>query len=330
MVQQLTTPTGRSVSDVEAETLTCDSEEGARFPMTTVSSGVWAEAIPLETAHRCEEVSGTGATLQEQLNRHGYLREIPASYRATPMGAHFELHMEQGPILKMEKQKIGVVSSVQAYKWYTIEIEGRAAHTGTTPYEARADALLGAARMIAHSNKVCRELSALASTGILKLEPGSTNTNPNKVSFSLDVRAADNATVGAVEEQLKTDFARLASEEPLPLSVTWRTDSNSPAVKFDQECIDGRQDVGICSIGQQLLVPRHDQRGGSRQRLHEQTLPDYDDLRAKQEASATTQKSGRVTRLVPWALKCYVKVWSGTIEDSSTLNFDVANFGSVR
>ncbi|KAF2629264.1 amidase [Macroventuria anomochaeta] len=214
------------------------NEEGARFPMTMVSSGVWAEAISLEAAHGLKEVGGTRATLLSELKRQGYLGETPASYRATPMSAHFELHIEQGPILEMEKQKIGVVNGVQAYKWYTIEVEGRAAHTGTTPYGARADALLGAARMIAHSNKKGHELSALASTGILTLEPGSTNTIANKVSFSLDIRAPDNSTVEAMEAQLKKDFTALAGEEPVPLSVIWRTDSNSPAVKFHKDCID--------------------------------------------------------------------------------------------
>ena len=85
-----------------------------------------------------------------------------------------------------------------------------AAHTGTTPYPARADALLGAARMIAHSNLVGVEMSALVSTGILTLEPGSTNTIPSKVVFKLDIRAPEDATVDAVETRLKRDFAALA------------------------------------------------------------------------------------------------------------------------
>jgi acetylornithine deacetylase/succinyl-diaminopimelate desuccinylase-like protein len=72
-----------------------------------------------------KEVGGNGATLRSELARQGYLGETPASYRANPMSAHFELHIEQGPILEMEKQKIGIVNGVQAYKWYTIEVEGR-------------------------------------------------------------------------------------------------------------------------------------------------------------------------------------------------------------
>ena len=103
---------------------TC-SEEGARFPYSMMGSGVWAEALPLETAYNLRSVTGESVTLKSELERIGYLGNVPASFRSIPMGAHFELHIEQGPILEAERRKIGVVQGVQAYKWFTIEIEGR-------------------------------------------------------------------------------------------------------------------------------------------------------------------------------------------------------------
>lgn len=63
--------------------------------------------------------------MKSELERIGYLGKTPASYRAMPMTAHFELHIEQGPILEAEKQKIGVVQGVQAYKWFTVDVQGR-------------------------------------------------------------------------------------------------------------------------------------------------------------------------------------------------------------
>lgn len=94
-----------------------------------VSSGVWAEYIPLEKAHNTQEVGGGSATMKSELERIGYLGKVPASYRSTPMTAHFELHIEQGPILEAEKRKIGVVQGVQAYKWFWIDIKGRGRFT---------------------------------------------------------------------------------------------------------------------------------------------------------------------------------------------------------
>ena len=110
------------------------------------------------------------------------------------------------------------------------------AHTGTTPFSSRADALLLAARLITRSHDVAAKHSALASTGILTLSPGSVNTIPGHVRFSLDIRAPADSTVDAVEAELRQDFASLASSNP-KLGVEWRTDSVSPAVNFHPDCI---------------------------------------------------------------------------------------------
>lgn len=83
-----------------------------------VSSGVWSGEIPLERAHNLGSVvRGEQATMRSELERIGYLGTIPCSYDANPMAAHFELHVEQGPILEKESRTIGIVQGVQAYRW---------------------------------------------------------------------------------------------------------------------------------------------------------------------------------------------------------------------
>ena len=81
--------------------------------MMAVSSGVWAEAVPLETAWNLAEVSpgedGKKKTIKQELERIGFLGSTQASYRNNPFAAHFELHIEQGPILEDEGRKVGVV-----------------------------------------------------------------------------------------------------------------------------------------------------------------------------------------------------------------------------
>jgi len=91
------------------------NEEGARFPMSMVASGVWAGDIPLETAHNLQEVGGGTATQKSELERLGYLGKLEASHTAMPIGAHFELQLEQGPILEATGKKVGVVQGVLSY-----------------------------------------------------------------------------------------------------------------------------------------------------------------------------------------------------------------------
>lgn len=250
-------------NDVETEfpvgVVNWTNEEGARFPISMMSSGVWAGKTTLEQAHSTKEVDGP-ATVKSELERIGYLGDIPASYKSTPMGAHFELHIEQGPLLERASKKIGVVQGVQAYKWFTIDIKGRDAHTGSTPFADRADALLLAARLITHSHRVATKHQALASTGILRLSPGSTNTIPGHVSFTLDVRSPVDETVDEVENQLKHDFDLLArgvdvdgllagATPSLPLSVAWQTDTISSATKFHPDCIQAVRESAESVLG---------------------------------------------------------------------------------
>ncbi|KAI1387935.1 amidase [Hypoxylon trugodes] len=241
------------------------NEEGARFPLSMVSSGVWAEEIPLDHAHNLQEVGGGTATMKSELERIGYLGSTPASYRRIPMAAHFELHIEQGPILETEKQKVGVVKGVQAYKWFTVDVHGRDAHTGTTPLRSRADAMLLAARLITHSHRLATAHSVLVSTGILTLSPGSTNTIPGHVRFTLDIRAPSDATVDNLVVDLKKDFDRLAEGHDIdgllahstpgrPLNVEWRKDFESPATLFHPDCIAAVRASAEAVTGSSSLV----------------------------------------------------------------------------
>ncbi len=74
------------------------SEEGARFPMMMVSSGVWAESIPLETGWSLKEITpsvegGERKNMKQELERIGFLGEMDCSYKSMPLAAHFELHI---------------------------------------------------------------------------------------------------------------------------------------------------------------------------------------------------------------------------------------------
>lgn len=231
------------------------NEEGARFPISMVASGVWAGEIPLATAHNLQEVGGGTATMKSELQRIGYLGSKPATHKDIPMAAHFELHIEQGPILEAEHRKVGVVKGVQAYRWFTVTVSGRDCHTGTTSFAHRADAMLAASRMIVFSHRAASARGALASTGILTLKPGSTNTVPGLVKFSLDIRAPKDETVQEVEDACKQAFMNIANginvaglleggtESDRHCTVEWKTDSVSPAINFHHDCIQCVKDA---------------------------------------------------------------------------------------
>ncbi|KAK1658274.1 N-carbamoyl-L-amino acid hydrolase [Colletotrichum godetiae] len=213
------------------------NEEGARFPGTTVSSKVWAGEIPIQTAWDLRDVSNSSITMKSELHRHGYLGEIQCSAtQGYSIGAHFELHIEQGPLLESRGRKIGVVRGVQACRWLTFTVVGRSAHSGTTPYSARKDPLLAAAKMIATSNELAQKSGAFVTTGIIKVPPeSSTNTVASRATFTLDIRHPDDDVISEVQEQCLVFFQGVSRENGVELS--WNIDVDSSATTFDEDCV---------------------------------------------------------------------------------------------
>ncbi|CAK7244475.1 MAG: hypothetical protein STHCBS139747_006016 [Sporothrix thermara] len=215
------------------------NEEGARFPPAMLASGVWAGAFTTEYGHN--RTDATGTTLKQELERIGYLGETPCTYEANPLSAHFEVHIEQGPILDAAKEPVGVVKGIQSIRWYHVDIVGREAHTGTTPMDRRSDALLGAAQMIVATNNIVTtgELSARqarATIAVVNSLPQSINTIAGKVRLSLDVRAPDDADVAEVERLCRLQFAEIAKQHGLKVDIDcfWV----SPALHFDPVMVD--------------------------------------------------------------------------------------------
>lgn len=127
-------------------------------------------------------------------------------------------------------------------------MKGADCHTGTTDFRNRSDAMLTAAKLILHSHNKATEMGCLASTGILTLKPGSTNTVPGFVQFSLDIRSKEDALLMKLETALKEEFAKIAAGEDVGglntlgtkgrgCTVDWQLDTDSPATKFNEDCI---------------------------------------------------------------------------------------------
>ena len=104
--------------------------------------------------------------------------------------AYLELHIEQGPVLAQLGEPLGVVTAIAGQARGFRVFEGRADHAGTTPMDARADALVMAAKFILHVRTSAME-GTVATVGAIECEPNATNVVPEKVTVSVDARSAD-------------------------------------------------------------------------------------------------------------------------------------------
>ena len=210
------------------------NEEGARFPPAMLGSGVWAGQFSLEHGHSRQDEDGI--TIQQELDRIGYLGDTPCSSTDNPLSAHFEVHIEQGTILDTAQKPVGVVKGAQSVRWYQLTVMGRGEHTGGTPMENRSDALLAAAKMIVVVNDTALKHRVRATVSDARAYPYSVNTIAGRVELSLDLRAPSEEDMEHLEQSLKHSFEPINSEHgtKLDMKMIW----HSPAHLFDQDMVN--------------------------------------------------------------------------------------------
>jgi N-carbamoyl-L-amino-acid hydrolase len=215
------------------EVIDWTNEEGSRFAPAMLSSGVFAGVFDTTYAYAREDRDGK--LFGTELSRIGYKGDVPCGSHT--LGAHFEIHIEQGPILEDEAKTIGVVTGVQGMRWYEVTVTGTEGHAGATPMKLRRDALVGASRMVEAINRIGWDHApdAVATVGLLESRPNSRNVVPGSVFFAIDLRHPSDDVVVAMEAEMRLELERIAADGALDIAIDCVWDS--PAVRFDPDCI---------------------------------------------------------------------------------------------
>jgi len=184
------------------------NEEGSRFVPTMMGSGVFAGVHTLE--HALAQQDAEGVSVRAALEHIGYA----GSAKPHRVGAYFEAHIEQGPVLEATKTTIGVVQGALGQRWFDVLVTGQDAHAGPTPMETRRDALLAASRLAVEVNRIATTYPdyARGTVGFLQVKPNSRNVVPGEVRLTVDFRNAKDATLGAMVAELKRSIDRIERE----------------------------------------------------------------------------------------------------------------------
>lgn len=209
------------------------NEEGCRFDSAMMGSAVWSGNMPLETAYALTDRAG--ASVREELERTGQLGEHAAG--AGPVHAAFELHIEQGPVLEAEGLAIGVVTGVQHMSRYRVLLHGQETHAGPSPMALRRDPVKALAECLPRLYALGEEHSpdSRVTIGVIEASPGSPNTVPGTVEFTVDLRHPDETRYRAMQDAL-AQIVREAGERldiGTELSRVWQ----APGVAFHPDCI---------------------------------------------------------------------------------------------
>ncbi len=233
-------------TDLPVELVVWTNEEGSRFPPAMIGSAIYANIFDLDYGHSRADLEGN--TIGGELERIGYRGDpLPADHG---FSAFFETHIEQGPILEDLGKSIGVVTGVQGSHWYDVTVVGEEAHAGPIPMANRKDALRGASELLAqlYSQVENHSFEARFTVGEFRCYPGSRNTVPSRIEFTIDIRHPHLKAFDELHEQVVATTEEFGQQSKLDIKINriWR----SPPINFDDSCIDVvRSSAILCEYG---------------------------------------------------------------------------------
>lgn len=220
-----------------------------------MSSGVWStkSSTNLEGCYKTTDTDG--CTMLRALEESGYLGETPCDYRENGLESYFELHIEQGPKLEAADKQIGVVTAVQGMKWYLVRVSGREGHSGTTPMNGRADALVTAARLITAVSETANSTAlGVATVGVITNDTQSQATIPSGVEFIIDVRCSTNTMVDDLCTAIFKTFNEIISKQGnnslYHITRTW----GLPESIFHKDCIEAVRSAATDEVGSAKIM----------------------------------------------------------------------------
>lgn len=227
----------RTLNDLHIETeapvevVFWTNEEGSRFVPVMMGSGVFASVFALDNIYAATD--SEGKTVGEELKNIGYLgTQTPGDH---PIGAYFEAHIEQGPILEDEEKIIGVVQGVLGIRWYDCIVTGQESHAGPTPMHLRQDAMQVAARVMQEVVAIARRSEhGRGTVGMVQVYPNSRNVVPGEVKFSIDMRNISDDEVAKMDGALR-EYINTVSQEA-GMAITLEEVSHYPAAPFHPDC----------------------------------------------------------------------------------------------
>jgi len=170
---------------------------------TVPEGGKFDGALGVVAGIEAVEQAGRGSVVVFRDEERGCIGSRALVERGPLPDAFLEVHVEQGPRLAGAGAPLGIVTGVVGVSRGSVVVDGRAGHAGTTPMDARDDALVKAAELMLRMRDVARSIEgAVVTVGELEVEPGAVNVIPSRVTMSVDARAPTAEACASLIEQL--------------------------------------------------------------------------------------------------------------------------------
>ena len=151
--------------------------------------------------------------------------------------AYLELHIEQGPVLERMNLPLGVVLGTKGVERHNITFHGQEAHSGSTPMNARRDALAAAAKLALEIRSIAKKHpDAVCTMGSVKTFPGIVTAVVGRCEVTLDQRDLDAGVLAQMYREAQEASQRFAAEENC--TVNWSRLWNIEPIAFHPHLLD--------------------------------------------------------------------------------------------
>ena len=212
-------------------------EEGARFGRSLLGSSAFAGTHSVEADR--SRTDREGVKMEDALRRCGVeIEEFPGAEKEQKnAAAYLELHIEQGPVLERMDLPLGVVLGTKGVERHNITFRGQEAHSGSTPMNARRDALAAAAKLALEIRNIAKKhQDAVCTMGSVKTFPGIVTAVVGRCEVTLDQRDLDARVLAQMYREALEASQRFAAEEGC--TVNWSRLWNIEPVPFHRHLLD--------------------------------------------------------------------------------------------
>lgn len=229
-------------------------EEGARFGRSLVGSSAFAgkHSIGADRGRTDQD----SIRFEDAMRRCGIeIDRFPEAAREREnAAAYLELHIEQGPVLESLGLPLGVVLGTKGVERHAIAFHGQEAHSGSTPMNARRDALAAAAKLALEIRPIAaKHPDAVCTMGSVKTFPGIVTAVVGRCEVTLDQRDLNARVLADMYREAREAGERFAAEEHC--TVEWSPIWNIEPVPFHPALIE-LCDEAICeTAGESHRLP---------------------------------------------------------------------------
>ncbi len=210
-------------------------EEGARFGRSLFGSSAAARSMGDQDELRTRK-DAEGNALPEVLAEHGVDLNGAIDADLKNAAAYLELHIEQGPVLESLDLPLGVVLGTFGVERHQVTFRGQAAHAGSTPMDARRDALAGAAKLELEIREIAKKAGGVCTIGSVVTRPGIVTSVVETAECLLDQRHLEAETLAAMLDEAKSASERIAKDEDI--EVDWKRIWQIEPILFDDDLIE--------------------------------------------------------------------------------------------